>query len=369
MRNIFMRKRNETSQVRAGSLAIGGGAAVSIQSMTNIPVERVPETIEQIRKLDQLGCQLVRIALRNVEAVEYLAKVLPAVSIPLCADVHFDHRIAVAAIKAGVHKVRINPGNIGDDRGVREVIRAASDHGVPIRIGVNSGSVNRRRYPEVNPESLAASALEHVRILEDNDFSAIVVSIKSSDIIQTIEANRIFSSQRDYPVHIGLTEAGYGVTCIVQSSVALGCLLMEGIGNTIRVSMTGDPAEEIIVARTILESAGERKARIRIISCPTCGRTDTGLDILELAKAVDREATSRFEKLMQEKDRSLHVAIMGCEVNGPGEARDADAGLAGIRDGRLLLFAKGEKLRVVDQHEAVAALMEELKKMIDSDFR
>ena len=366
---IVMRKRNKTRQVRAGGLAIGGDAPVSIQSMTNIPVERVPETIDQIRKLERLGCQLVRIALRNVEAAESLARVVPAVTIPVCADVHFDYRIAVAAIEAGAHKVRINPGNIGDERGVREVIAAARDRGVPIRIGVNGGSVNRRRYPEVNPDSLAASALEHVRILEDNAFDAIVVSIKSSDIIQTIEANRKFTSQRDYPVHIGLTEAGYGVTCIVQSSVALGCLLMEGIGDTLRVSMTGDPAEEIIVARTILESAGERKARIRIVSCPTCGRTDTGLDILELARAVDREATARFEKIMQDTDRSLHVAIMGCEVNGPGEARDADAGLAGIRDGRLLLFAKGEKLRVVSQEEAVPALMEELRKIIDRDFR
>ncbi len=354
-----MRKRNITRRVRAGGLDIGGGAPVSIQSMANIPVERVPEIIEQVRRLDRLGCQLVRVALRSVEAVESLAKVLPAVPVPLCADIHFDYRIALAAIKAGVHKVRINPGNIGDER----------DSGVPIRIGVNGGSVNRRRYPEVTPESLAASALEHVKILEDNNFSDIVVSMKSSDIIHTIEANRIFVSQRDYPVHIGLTEAGYGTTCIVQSSVALGCLLMEGIGDTLRVSMTGDPTEEIIVARTILESVGERKARIRIISCPTCGRTDTGLDILELARTVDREATARFEKIMRDKDRTLHVAIMGCEVNGPGEARDADAGLAGIRDGRLLLFAKGEKVRVVNQHEAVAALMDELQKIIDMDFR
>ncbi|OHD68406.1 MAG: 4-hydroxy-3-methylbut-2-en-1-yl diphosphate synthase [Spirochaetes bacterium RBG_16_49_21] len=361
-----MRQRKKTKQVKAGSLAIGGGAPVSIQSMTNIPIERVDETIAQIMQLADQGAGLVRLALRNAESAGYLKKIIPAVSIPLCADVHFDYRIAVAAIRAGASKVRINPGNIGDAVGVREVVKAARDHGVPIRIGVNSGSVDRRKFPEVTPGSLVASAMEHVRILEDNDFTDIVVSIKSSDILQTIEANKLFSDERDYPVHIGLTEAGYGVTCMVQSSVAIGHLLMLGIGDTIRVSMTGDPAEEIIVARRILESVGERRCLVRIVSCPTCGRTDPSLDILDLAQRVDQEVTARFEKILAEKNTTLQVAVMGCEVNGPGEAKEADAGLAGIRDGRLLLFAKGEKVKVVDHRDAVTALIEEIGKVVNA---
>jgi (E)-4-hydroxy-3-methylbut-2-enyl-diphosphate synthase len=359
-------QRRKTRQVRAGSLAIGGGAPVSIQTMACVPIERIDEAIVQVRRLADAGAELVRVALRNVEAAEYLRKLLPAVMVPISADIHFDHRIALAAIKAGVHKVRINPGNIGDPKGVREVVAAARDHGVPIRIGVNSGSVDRRKFPDVTPESLVASAMEHVVILEENNFTDIVVSIKASDIARTVAANELFASQRDYPVHVGLTEAGYGLACAIQSSVAIGHLLMEGIGDTIRVSMTGDPAEEIIVARKILESAGERKAWVRIVSCPTCGRTDPSLDILALAREVDAAVTARFEKTMKEKGRTLHVAVMGCEVNGPGEAKDADAGLAGIRDGRLLLFAKGTKVRAVDYRDAVTALIEEIEKIIGS---
>ncbi|HOT43833.1 MAG TPA: flavodoxin-dependent (E)-4-hydroxy-3-methylbut-2-enyl-diphosphate synthase [Spirochaetota bacterium] len=358
------RQRRKTRQVRAGSLAIGGGAPVSIQTMATVPIERTDDAIAQVRALASAGAELVRVALRSAEAAELLRKLIPAVQVPVCADIHFDHRIALAAIRAGVHKVRINPGNIGDPKGVREVVAAARDRGVPIRIGVNSGSVDRRRFPEVTPKSLVASAMEHVVILEENGFADIVVSIKASDIARTVAANELFASQRDYPLHVGLTEAGYGMTCIVQSSVAIGHLLMEGIGDTIRVSMTGDPAEEIIVARKILESAGEREAWVRIVACPTCGRTDPSLDILVLAKEVDAAVTARFEKTMRERGRTLHVAVMGCEVNGPGEAKDADAGLAGIRDGRLLLFAKGAKIRTVEYRDAVAALMEEIERII-----
>ncbi|HPV41241.1 MAG TPA: flavodoxin-dependent (E)-4-hydroxy-3-methylbut-2-enyl-diphosphate synthase [Spirochaetota bacterium] len=358
------RQRKKTRQVRAGTLAIGGGAPVSIQTMATIPIERTDEAIAQVRGLAEAGAELVRVALRSAEAAEHLRKLIPAVGVPVCADIHFDHRIALAAIRAGVHKVRINPGNIGDPSGVREVVAAARDRGVPIRIGVNSGSVDRRRFPEVTPESLVASAMDHVVILEENNFADIVVSIKASDIARTVAANELFASMRDYPIHVGLTEAGYGMTCIVQSSVAIGHLLLEGIGDTIRVSMTGDPAEEIIVARKILESAGEREAWVRIVACPTCGRTDPSIDILALAKEVDAAVTARFGKTMKEKGRTLHVAVMGCEVNGPGEAKDADAGLAGIRDGRLLLFAKGAKIRAVEYSEAVAALIEEIEKIV-----
>jgi len=362
-----MKKRRATRQVRAGSLAIGGGAPVSIQSMTNVPIERVDETIAQVARLADRGCQLVRLALRSAESASLFKKIIPASPVPLCADVHFDHRIALAALEAGVHKVRINPGNIGSEAGVREVVAAARDRGAPIRIGVNAGSADRRRFPEVTPESLVESAMEHVRILEDNNFHDIVVSIKSSDIPQTIAANELFAARRDYPLHVGLTEAGYGLDCAIQSSVAIGHLLLEGIGDTIRVSMTGDPVEEIPVARKILESAGERKARVRIVSCPTCGRTDPDLDILALAREVDEAVTARFEKTMAERDGTLHVAVMGCEVNGPGEAKDADAGLAGIRGGKLLLFARGGKVKTVEARDAVAELLREIEKLVDGN--
>ena len=352
-----MRKRRATRQVRAGSLAIGGDAPVSIQSMTNVPIEQVEETIAQIGRLAAAGCQLVRLALRSAESADLLKKIVPASPVPLCADVHFDHRIALAALAAGVHKVRINPGNIGSEAGVREVVAAA-------RIGVNAGSVDRRRFPEATPEALVESAMEHVRILEDNSFGDIVVSIKSSGIPKTMAANELFAAASDYPLHVGLTEAGYGLACAVQSSVAIGHLLLEGIGDTIRVSMTGDPVGEIPVARQILESAGARKPRVRVVSCPTCGRTDPDLDILALAKEVDEAVTARFEKIMAERDGTLHVAVMGCEVNGPGEAKDADAGLAGIRGGKLLLFAKGEKVKTVNARDAVAELVREIGKLL-----
>ncbi len=239
---------------------------------------------------------------------------------------------------------------------------AARDHGVPIRIGVNGGSLDKKKYPHVTPENLAESAMDHVRILEDNNFQDIIVSIKSSDVFQTIEANRIFSGMRDYPLHIGLTEAGYGMNCIVQSSVVLGHLLLQGIGDTIRVSMTGDPVEEVIVGRRILEAVGERRALVKIISCPTCGRTDPGLDILALAREVELKASERFASRLAATGRSLTIAVMGCEVNGPGEASEADFGMAGARGGNLLLFARGEKIKKVHSTEAISMLLDEIEK-------
>ena len=306
--------------------------------------------------------RLSRLAVRSVEAVSYLKEVRRAVDVMLSADIHFNYRIAIEAIKAGVNKVRINPGNIGDASRVREVVAAARDHGVPIRIGVNGGSIDRKKYPHVTPESLAQSAMDHVKILEDNSFQDIIVSIKSSDVFQTIEANRMFSGMRDYPLHVGLTEAGYGMNCIVQSSVVLGHLLMQGMGDTIRVSMTGDPVEEVIVGRRILEAVGERKALIKIISCPTCGRTDPDLDILALAQEVELRSRESFESRLAETGRSLTIAVMGCEVNGPGEASEADFGMAGARGGNLLLFARGEKLKKVHSSAAVSGLLDEIEK-------
>ena len=263
--------RKKTKPVIAGNLVIGGGAPISIQSMTNFPIEDTGSTIAQIEKLQERGAQLIRIAVNSVNAAAHFKKIRGAVNATLSADIHFNHKIAVESIKAGADKIRINPGNIGSPDKVREVVAAAKDYGVPIRIGVNSGSIDKKKYAGVTPENLAASALDHVRILEDNDFHEIVVSIKSSDIFHTIEANKIFSELRSYPLHIGLTEAGFGLDCIVRSAALISSLILNGIGDTIRVSMTGDPLEEINIAQAILESVGERQPSIRIISCPTCG--------------------------------------------------------------------------------------------------
>ncbi|HNV47076.1 MAG TPA: flavodoxin-dependent (E)-4-hydroxy-3-methylbut-2-enyl-diphosphate synthase [Spirochaetota bacterium] len=355
--------RKKTRPVAVRSLVIGGEAPVSIQSMTNLPIEDVRGTVAQIERLRAAGADLVRLALRNEDSIAHLREIRTAVDMPLSADVHFNHRIAIKAIEAGIDKVRINPGNIGDDDRVRDVVAVARERRVPIRIGVNGGSIDLKTYHAVSPESLAQSALDHVRILEDNDFRDIVVSIKSSDIRQTIDANVRFSELRDYPLHIGLTEAGYGASCIVQSTLAIGHLLLMGLGDTVRVSMTGDPVGEIPVARTILEAAGLRVPTVRIIACPTCGRTDPSLDILALAERVESE-TARFHDALYAAGRTVTVAVMGCEVNGPGEAAHADVGLAGGRGGRMILFAKGEKIAVVDVGDAVARLVDEIEAMI-----
>ncbi|MCU0821301.1 MAG: flavodoxin-dependent (E)-4-hydroxy-3-methylbut-2-enyl-diphosphate synthase [Spirochaetes bacterium] len=359
------RPRNKTRSVTAGDLQIGGGAPISIQSMTNIPIEDVDSTVDQIRKLNNTGAELVRIAVRNEESIEYLKKIRKMILTPLSADVHFNYRIAIGAIEAGINKIRINPGNIGDDKKVREVVKAARDHSVPIRIGVNGGSVDRKKYKEVNPESLVESAMEHVKILEDNGFSDIVVSIKSSDIFDTIEANRIFAGRRDYPIHIGLTEAGYGLSCVVQSSMAIGHLLLLGIGDTIRVSMTGDPVEEVVVAKKILESAGERNPLIRIISCPTCGRTEPSINILDIAKSAEETLLRKFGPVLEESGRTITVAVMGCEVNGPGEAAHADIGVAGGRDGTMLLFAQGRKMMKVAIKDVADSLSAQVEKILE----
>ena len=349
----------------AGELIIGGDAPVSIQSMTNLPIDDVRGTIKQIENLRHAGADLVRLAVRNEASIKHLREIRSSTDIPLSADVHFNFRIAILAIEAGIDKIRINPGNIGGPDGVREVVRAAGEHGVPIRVGVNSGSVDLGRYKAVSPATLVQSALDNIRILEDNDFFEIVVSLKSSDIFQTIEANRLFSKERDYPLHIGLTEAGYGISCVVQSSIAIGHLLLEGIGDTIRVSMTGDPLDEVAVAKRILESVGMRTPEFRIISCPTCGRTDPSVSILELAQAVESGLTGYRERL-RDMGRTLTVAVMGCEVNGPGEAAHADVGVAGGGKGSMLLFSKGKKLKRIKVDEVVPVLLREVERIIDS---
>jgi (E)-4-hydroxy-3-methylbut-2-enyl-diphosphate synthase len=356
--------RKQTRKVMVRGLGIGGDSPVSIQSMTNLPIENVEGTIKQIRRLTEEGADLVRLAVRNEESIKYLKKIRKAIDTPLSADVHFNYRIAIKSIEAGIDKVRINPGNIGSPDKVREVLKTAKDYSVPIRIGVNSGSVDTKKYGSVSPKSLVDSAIEHIKILEDNDFFDIVVSIKSSDIFQTIEANELFSAIRDYPLHLGLTEAGYGMSCTVQSSITIGHLLLKGVGDTIRVSMTGDPADEIVVAKKILESVGERKPVLRIISCPTCGRTDPSLDILSLAQSIEAELNAKYSAVLKAKDISITIAVMGCEVNGPGEAAHADIGIAGGRKGKMLLFSKGKKLKKIDSGDAVTALLTGVENII-----
>lgn len=357
-----MINRNSTRQVKAGSLRIGGGAAVSLQSMTNLPIEDTAGTIRQINELQGCGADMVRLAMRKEEYAEQFSVIAGAVNIPLVADIHFDYRIAIAAINAGAAKIRINPGNIGEEWKVREVVAAAKANAVPIRIGVNGGSINRKKYSHPTPEALVDSAMENITILEDSGFEDIVISIKSSDIFSTIEANRLMAATRPYPIHIGLTEAGYGISCVVQSSIVIGHLLLSGIGDTIRVSMTGNPVNEVVAGRKILESLELRYSPFRIISCPTCGRTATDIDLLAIAEEAESMLSGKFSSRLAAGNKHITVAIMGCEVNGPGEAREADYGLAGGQNGRMILFSRGEKLRTVAVSSAVSELMEEIEK-------
>ncbi|MBN1531683.1 MAG: flavodoxin-dependent (E)-4-hydroxy-3-methylbut-2-enyl-diphosphate synthase [Spirochaetes bacterium] len=360
-----MMERKKTRRVMVGSVPVGGGAPVSIQSMTSVPTEDAAGTIAQIGRLAAAGAEIVRVAVRSLEAAGSLGDIIAASPVPVAADIHFDYRIALAAIRAGVHKVRLNPGNIGGTERVREVVAAARERGVPIRIGVNAGSLDRRRFPHPSPENMVESAMEHVRILEAEGFADIIVSLKSSDVRLTVEANRLFSRTCDYPLHLGLTEAGYGTACIVNSAVAIGTLLMEGIGDTVRVSMTGDPAGELPVARGILEASGERRAAIRMVSCPTCGRTDPDLDLLSLAREIEESLRGRYEDALTSSGRSITVAVMGCEVNGPGEALEADVGVAGGRGGFMLLFSRGERKRRITRGEAAAAVLEEVARILE----
>lgn len=358
--------RKKTRPVRVRDLVIGGDTPVSIQTMTSVPLEDVAGTIAQIRRLVAGGAQLVRLAVLNESSLESLKKVREAVDTPLSADVHFNYRLALGAIECGIDKVRINPGNIGGAERVREVVKAARERSVPIRVGVNGGSLDKKKYPEVTFTALAESALEHVKILEDNGFNDIVVSIKSSDIIQTAEANQLFSGMRDYPLHIGLTEAGYGVSCIVQSSILIGHLLMKGLGDTLRVSMTGDPAEEIVVAKKILASLGERREAVRLIACPTCGRTDPTVDLAEIAREVEERITSEFASALDELEKEVVIAVMGCEVNGPGEASHAHVGIAGARSGNFLLFSRGERRGKIHRSEIIDAVRREIAALVET---
>jgi len=350
--------RARTRTLFVGDVGVGGGNPVRVQSMTNTDTRDVDATLSQIAALASAGCEIVRLAVLDLEASLALKSICAATPVPLIADIHFDSRLAVQAVEAGVKGLRINPGNIGGPDKVDRVVHAARAAGVPIRIGVNSGSVDKgllQKYGGPTPAAMVESALEHVRLLEERGFDAIKISLKSSSVLGTIAAYRLMAKTVDYPLHIGVTEAGTAMRGAVKSSVGLGILLAEGIGDTLRVSLTADPVEEMLVAWEILRALGLRSRGPEIVSCPTCGRTEIGL--IELAGAV--------EDRLRGVEEVFTVAVMGCVVNGPGEAREADIGVAGGRDSGLI-FRKGEVVRKVKgRAELLPAFMEELEKFLE----
>ena len=351
-----MRERHKTRVVRIGDVAIGGENPIRIQSMCNTKTEDVEATVAQIRALTAAGCEIVRVAVPTVAAAEAIGDIRRQIKIPLVADIHFDYRLALAAMEHGADKIRINPGNIGEDWKLREVVNAAKERNIPIRVGVNSGSLEKdllQKYGGVTAEGIVESALEKVRRIEELGYENLVISIKSSDVLMCIKAHELLADKTDYPLHIGITEAGTLLRGTVKSAVGLGIILYEGIGDTIRVSLTGDPLEEIKAARDILKSLGLRKGGVEVVSCPTCGRTE--IDLIGLA--------NRVESLVERySDLDVRVAVMGCVVNGPGEAREADFGVAGGK-GAGVLIRKGEVIRTMPEAELLPALEAELQRI------
>ncbi|MBU5488679.1 flavodoxin-dependent (E)-4-hydroxy-3-methylbut-2-enyl-diphosphate synthase [Clostridium sp. MSJ-8] len=346
-------KRRKTRQVKVGNVYIGGEAEVVIQSMTNTDTKDVEKTIDQIKALYNAGCQVVRCAVLDEEAAESIKEITRLSPIPVVADIHFDYRLALKAIDNGVAALRINPGNIGSIDRVQKVVEKAKEKNIPIRIGVNSGSLEKHlleKYGRPTAEALVESALGHVKILEDLDFHDIVISIKSSNVNMMIDSYRLIAEKCDYPLHLGVTEAGTEFKGTIKSSIGIGTLLAEGIGDTIRVSLTADPVREIVVAKEILKSLGLRKDGLEFISCPTCGRTK--IDLIGIAQEV--------EKRLEGIDKDIKVAVMGCVVNGPGEAREADIGIAGGR-GEGIIFKKGQIIKKCKEEDLVNELMKEIE--------
>lgn len=348
-------KRKTTRKVKVGDINIGGDSSIKVQSMTNTDTRDIGATVEQILRLQEAGCDIVRCAVPDQKASDAIGQIVKEIDIPLVADIHFDYRLALSSINNEVSKLRLNPGNIGSTDKVRAVVEAAQDKGVPIRIGVNSGSLQRdilEKYGDVCPQALVESALRHVEILEKLNFNDVVISVKSSDVTEMIECYRLISEKVDYPLHLGVTESGTIKSGTIKSSVGIGALLSQGIGDTIRVSLTGDPVEEVIVAREILRSLGHIKEGIELISCPTCGRTQ--LNLIEIA--------DQLEGRLKGIKKNIKVAVMGCVVNGPGEARRADIGIAG-GNGQGLIFRKGEIIKKVREEELVEELIAEIEKL------
>ena len=344
--------REHTRTVKIGDRIIGGGNPVLIQSMTNTRTEDAEATTAQILRLEKAGCEIVRCTVPTMEAALALKEIKKKIHIPLVADIHFDYKMAIAAMENGADKIRINPGNIGGTERIRAVVDTARERGIPIRVGVNSGSLEKElveKYHGVTAEGLVESALDKVRIIEELGYDNLVISIKSSDVMMCARAHELIAGQTDYPLHVGITEAGTLFSGNIKSAVGLGIILSQGIGDTIRVSLTGDPVEEIRSAKLILRTLGLRSGGIEVVSCPTCGRTR--IDLIDLA--------NRVEKLAENYPLAIKVAVMGCAVNGPGEAREAELGVAGGQ-GEGLLFKKGEIIRKVPEEQLLEALKEEL---------
>ena len=348
--------RRNSRQLKLGNIFIGGTAPISVQSMTNTKTEDVAATVNQIKELTALGCDLIRCAVPGLRAAQALSAIKEQISIPLIADIHFDYKLALEAIAAGVDGLRLNPGNIGGKDEISQVISKASDRNIPIRIGVNAGSLPKDillKYGHPTPEALVEAAWRHIRILEEYDYRNIKISLKAHDVPLTIAAYRLMAAQCDYPLHVGITEAGTVNSGIIKSAVGIGALLAEGIGDTIRVSLTGDPANEVRVAYQILKALGLREYGPTLISCPTCGRTQIQLEKLAL------EVEKRLENIKE----PITVAVMGCVVNGPGEAREADIGIAGgISEG--LIFKKGKIIKKVREEEIIDILFAEIDKIL-----
>lgn len=359
-------KKNETRQVRCGDVLIGGGAPVSIQSMTNVDSRDEHALTEQIARLADAGCQIVRISVPDAEAAEVFGSVKRKFQrLPLVADIHFDYRMAIEAIRQGADKIRINPGNIGGPERVREVVRAAKEREIPIRVGVNSGSLEKpilTKYGGVTAAALAESALYNLAMIEDLGYDRLVVSLKASDVTLNYEAHKLLAAQTDVPVHIGITEAGTPKRGKLKSAIGIGSLLLCGIGDTMRVSLTADPVEEVLFAKEILRTLGMRTSSIDLVSCPTCGRTKINLEAL--ANEVEAKLAPLEDALLAKGYPSIKVAVMGCAVNGPGEAREADFGVAG-GDGQGLLFANGEIVRsTVPEDKLAEELLALIRKRI-----
>jgi len=347
-------RRRQTRRIYVGGVSIGDGAPVRVQSMTKTDTRNIKATIRQIKQLEIAGCEIVRVAVPDINAAKVLGEIKKRIKIPMIADIHFNYKLALEAIKQGVDGLRINPGNIGAKWKVREVVTAAKDRKIPIRIGVNAGSLPKdliEKYDHPTPEAMVEAAERHIEILEELDFHDIKVSLKASDVMKTVDAYRLFSSKHDYPLHIGITETGPVPEGVVKSSIGIGLLFLEGIGDTIRVSLTDSPVVEVNVAYEILRVTGFREVGVEIISCPTCGRCE--VNIKKMVKQV--------KNALRNIKEPIKVAVMGCSVNGPGEAKEADFGIAGGK-GQGIVFVKGKILKTVKETELVNALIEEIRK-------